>query len=218
MHDVTPPSLDEIRGIVDRRRRTRHRATQGAVSIVALGALGYAGLRVGRGGTTELPIAAVPTPTQEVAPTPSPTATDEPLPGAEPTPSPTAMVACGAPGGPLPGMSQPGWLVDRADEFLLSGQSTEAAGAAIDLAAEWGVDAIEMKALLAVTGWGDPSTDTTIAARLDDLVAAFDDGGFDRADARAIAQDWNITPKVVRALAAAEEPTIVEALAACARI
>jgi hypothetical protein len=213
MHDTTPPSLDEIHRIVVRRRRHRQRAAQGAVSLVALGALGYAGLRVGRDDTTEIPFAADPTPTEQVEPIPSPSPTAEPPPRDDAPATSPEVDGCGVPGGPLPDSLQPAWLVAMADEYLL-GIAQSDATAAVDLAAEWGIGSIESKAILGLTGWpADPSS----GPLLDDLLAVFDDRRFDRADARTIAADWNMAPDAVRALAAVGESTIVDALERCAR-
>ena len=190
---VEPPSLDEIRHIVERRRRTRYRATQGVVGLAVAAAIGYGVTRPGEESAIGAPAdtAATAVPTTGVADT-SPV-------------EPTTVVTPPPPADTVDGVhlldpAAPPWLEAAGDAYA-GGPAGTVAGfdAARAIAADWGLPVAETKAVLGVAA--DRGRELTVDSD-DTLVSAFlaRGGSFD--EAAAIADDWRVSPLVVKMLAA----------------
>lgn len=204
-----PLPLDEVLGIVERRRRRRARTravAAPALSVAAVAAAGavVAALQAGGDGPPTLTPAAPPPAASAPASAP-PSAPVSALPSAPPVPSSTAAPAIGGP--PI----DPGWLdpdlLPRlastiAPEYRADGDAQRLAADAEELARVWDVEASAGAGAIVVKADlnGEP-IDPADPAADDALVDRFTGAGYTGADAEQLARVWGTDTRTAAVMA-----------------
>lgn len=216
-----PLPLDEVLGIVERRRRRRARTRAVAApalsvaSVAAAGAI-VAALQAGGDGPPALtpaappPAASAPASAPPSAPPSAPVSASESapesaLPSAPPVPSSTAAPAIGGP--PIdPGWLDPGLLPGLAStiapEYRADGDAQRLAADAEELARVWDVEASAGAGAIVVKADlnGEP-IDPADPAAGDALVDRFTGAGYTGADAEQLARVWGTDARTAAVMA-----------------
>lgn len=204
-----PLPLDEVLGIVERRRRRRARTravVAPALSVAGVAAAGaiVAALQAGGDGPPALTPAAPPPAASAPASAPV-SAPVSALPSAPPVPSSTAAPAIGGP--PIdPGWLDPGLLPGLAStiapEYRADGDAQRLAADAEELARVWDVEASAGAGAIVVKADlnGEP-IDPADPAAGDALVDRFTGAGYTGADAEQLARVWGTDARTAAVMA-----------------